>query len=93
METIGTNFLRNRICMSTEEPNQSVWYYQMLKVNDIAMQNIHNCSTIVENRKGFFFWQCKALIGLPDYPKGTHNADSIIKSKVIYYLKQCGLRV
>jgi len=25
--------------------------------------------------------------------KGTHNADSIIESKVIYYLEQCGLRV
>jgi len=25
--------------------------------------------------------------------KGTHNADSIIEFKVIYYLKQCGLRV
>jgi hypothetical protein len=25
--------------------------------------------------------------------KGTHNADSIIESKAIYYLKYCGLRV
>jgi hypothetical protein len=25
--------------------------------------------------------------------KGTHNADSIIDSKVIYYLEQCGLGV
>jgi len=25
--------------------------------------------------------------------KGTHNADSIIESKVIYYLEQCILRV
>jgi len=25
--------------------------------------------------------------------KGTHNADSIIESKVIYYLEQCGLGV
>ena len=25
--------------------------------------------------------------------KGTHNADSIIESKVIYYLEQCRLRV
>jgi len=25
--------------------------------------------------------------------EGTHNADSIIESKVIYYLEQCGLRV
>ena len=24
---------------------------------------------------------------------GTHNADSIIESKVIYYLEQCGVRV
>jgi len=23
----------------------------------------------------------------------THNADSVIESKVIYYLEQCGLRV
>jgi len=27
------------------------------------------------------------------YFEGTHNADSIIESKVIYYLEQCGLRV
>ena len=27
------------------------------------------------------------------YCKGTHNADSIIESKVIYYFEQCGLRV
>jgi len=25
--------------------------------------------------------------------KGTHNADSIMESKVIYYLEQCGLGV
>jgi len=25
--------------------------------------------------------------------KGTHNADSIIESKIIYYLEQCELRV
>ena len=25
--------------------------------------------------------------------KSTHNADSIIESKVIYYFEQCGLRV
>ena len=25
--------------------------------------------------------------------QGTHNADSIIESKVIYYLEQCGLGV
>jgi len=25
--------------------------------------------------------------------KGTHNADSIIESKVIYYLEQCGFGV
>ena len=25
--------------------------------------------------------------------KGTHNANSIIESKVIYYLEQCRLRV
>jgi len=25
--------------------------------------------------------------------KGTHNTDSIIESKVIYYLEQCGLGV
>jgi len=25
--------------------------------------------------------------------QGTHNADSIIESKVIYYLDKCGLRV
>ena len=25
--------------------------------------------------------------------KSTHNADSIIESKIIYYLEQCGLRV
>jgi len=25
--------------------------------------------------------------------KSTHNADSIIESKVIYYLEQCGLGV
>jgi len=24
---------------------------------------------------------------------GTHNADSIIESKVIYYLEQCGFKV
>jgi len=27
------------------------------------------------------------------FHKGTHNADSIIESKVIYYLEQCGFRV
>jgi len=27
------------------------------------------------------------------YYQGTHNADSIIESKVIYYLEQCGLGV
>jgi len=26
-------------------------------------------------------------------PEGTHNADSIIESKVIYYLEQCRLGV
>jgi len=26
-------------------------------------------------------------------PQGTHNADSIIESKVIYFLEQCGLGV
>ena len=33
-------------------------------------------------------WMSRVLI-----LKGTHNADFIIESKVIYYLEQCGLRV
>ena len=28
-----------------------------------------------------------------EWTKGTHNTDSIMESKVIYYLEQCGLGV
>jgi len=28
-----------------------------------------------------------------DFDKDTHNADSIVESKVIYYLEQCALKV
>jgi len=38
----------------------------------------------MENVYSFIHWDC---------PKGTHNVDSIIESKVIYYLEQGGLRV
>ena len=33
-EPIGTDLLRNRICMGTEELNRSVRYYRMPKVSD-----------------------------------------------------------
>ena len=32
-EPIGTDLLRNRICMGTEEPNRSVRYYRMPRVS------------------------------------------------------------
>jgi len=35
----------------------------------------------------------KEVVLFPIHPEGTHNAGSIIESKVIYYLEQCGLRV
>jgi hypothetical protein len=39
------------------------------------------------------FTDTEGVYKRPCCAKGTHNTDSIIESKVIYYLEQCGLGV
>ena len=49
-EPIGTDLLRNRICMGTEEPNRSGRYYRMPRVNCGYVMHKHKESSELTSR-------------------------------------------
>jgi len=50
-------------------------------------------SCMVHVGAAYMFTNIKYTTTTAIIQKGTHNADSIMESKVIYYLEQCGLGV